>query len=170
MKRARVSSWGRKMPLSDLVGLLRADLADPNAETFKDEVLKRCILKSVSPVGRDLGVEMSVSIGEVMPEPQGEALEMLLLQAQIEACRFMRIATANSFSFSSGDKRVDKTSQPQNWAKLESDLTATYHERLREIKPDAAVDDGYIFTPKPLRPVIFEQGRHHHHDHHGHTH
>lgn len=159
------------MATSDLLTMLRADLADPNAETFKDEVLTRCILKSVSPVGRDLGVEISLSGGQVTPEPQGETLEMLLLQAQIEACRFMRIATANSFSFSSGDKRVDKTSQPQNWAKLESDLTATYHERLREIKPDAAVDEGYVFTPKPLRPVIFEQGRHHgHHDHHDHTH
>lgn len=158
------------MATSDLLTMLRADLADPNAETFKDEVLTRCILKSVSPVGRDLGAEMSLSGGEVTPEPQGEALEMLLLQAQIEACRFMRIATANAFSFSSGDKRVDKTSQPQNWAKLESDLTATYHERLREIKPDATLDDGYVFTPKPLRPVIFEQGRHRHHDHHGHSH
>lgn len=158
------------MATSDLLTMLRTDLADPNGETFKDEVLTRCILKSVSPVARDLGVEMSIAGGEVTPEPQGETLELLLLQAQIEACRFMRIATANSFSFSSGDKRVDKTSQPQNWAKLENDLTATYSERLREIKPDAAIDDGYIFTPKPLRPVIFEQGRHHCRDHHDHTH
>ena len=153
--------------------MLRTDLADPNRETFTDEVLTRCILKSVSPVRRDLGVEMSVTGGEITPEPQGDILELLLLQAQIEACRLMRIATANTFSFSSGDKRVDKTSQPQNWTKLESDLTATYHERLREIKPDAAIDDGYIFTPKPLRPVIFEQGRHHHchdHDHDCHDH
>ncbi len=113
---------------------------------------------------------MSISGGEIAPEPQGETLEMLLLQARIEACRFMRAATANAFSFSSGDKRVDKTSQPEHWAKLEADLTATYHERLREIRPDAALDDdGYIFTPKPLRPVIFEQGRHHHHGH-DHTH
>jgi hypothetical protein len=158
------------MPLSDLVGLLRTDLADTNAERFKDETLTRCILKSVFPVGRDLDAQMSISGGEIAPEPQGETLEMLLLQARIEACRFMRAATANAFSFSSGDKRVDKTSQPEHWAKLENDLTATYHERLREIRPDAALDDdGYIFTPKPLRPVIFEQGRHHHHGH-DHTH
>ena len=151
------------MPLSDLVGLLRTDLADPNAERFKDETLTRCIIKSVFPVGRDLAVQMSISGGEIVPELDGEILEMLLLQARIEACRFMRAATANAFSFSSGDKRVDKTSQPEHWAKLEADLTTTYHERLREIKPDAAVDDGYVFTPKPLRPVLFEQGRHHHH-------
>ena len=156
------------MALTDLLSLLRTDLADPDAQRFTDEVLRRCILKSVFPVGRDLGVNMRISGGEIMPEPVDETLEMLLLQAKIAACQFMRAATANTFSFSSGDKRVDKTSQPEHWAKLESDLTATYHERLREIKPDAAIDDGYIFTPQPLRPVIFEQGRHHHH--HDHTH
>lgn len=153
---------------SDLVSILRTDLADPNAERFPDDVLTRCILKSAFPVARDLGVQMSVAAGEIAPEPQGETLEMVLLWARIEACRYMRAATANAFSFSSGDKRVDKTSQPEHWAKLEADLTTTYHERLREIKPDATVDDGYIFTPKPLRPVIFEQGRHHHHHDHDH--
>lgn len=158
------------MAASDLVSILRTDLADPNAERFPDDVLTRCILKSAFPVARDLGAQMSVAAGEIAPEPQGETLEMLLLWARIEACRYMRAATANAFSFSSGDKRVDKTSQPEHWAKLEADLTTTYHERLREIKPDATVDDGYIFTPKPLRPVIFEQGRHHHHHDHDHDH
>ncbi len=53
-ERARDNSRRRLMPLSDLVGLLRTDLADTNAERFKDETLTRCILKSVFPVGRDL--------------------------------------------------------------------------------------------------------------------
>ena len=154
------------MATSDLISLLRTDLADPGAERFADDVLTRCVMKATFPVGRDLDVQIGISDGQIDPEPHGEALEMLLLWARIEACRYMRAATASAFSFSSGDKRVDKTSQPEHWAKLEADLTTTYHERLREIKPDAAVDDGYIFTPKPLRPVIFEQGRHHrHHDH-----
>lgn len=157
------------MATSDLISLLRTDLADPSAERFEDETLRRCILMSVFPVGRDLDLQMSVNGGEIAPEPDGETVEMLLLWARIEACRYMRAATANAFSFSSGDKRVDKTSQPEHWAKLEADLTATYHERLREIRPDGSVDDGYIITPKPLRPVIFEQGRHHHHGHE-HTH
>ena len=145
------------MATSDLLTMLRTDLADPNAERFTDEVLNRCILKSVFPVGRDLGEQMSISGGEIVPEPQGEILEMLLLQARIEACRFMRAATANSFSFSSGDKRVDKTSQSEHWAKLETDLTAAYRQRLHEIRPEAGQDD-YIFTPRELRPVAYEQG------------
>ena len=82
---------------------------------------------------------------------------MLLLQARIEACRYMRAATANAFSFSSGDKRVDKTSQPEHWAKLEADLTAAYRQRLHEIRPEAGQDD-YILTPRDLRPIAYEQG------------
>lgn len=143
--------------LTDIVGILRTDLADPGAERFSDEVLTRCIKKSVFPIARDLGVAMSISGDEIVPAPIGEALELLVLQAQIAACQFMRAATANAFSFSSGDKRVDKTSQPEHWAKLESDLTATYNERLREIRPEAIGDD-YILMPKSLAPVIYEQG------------
>ena len=145
------------MAASDLVSILRTDLADPNAERFSDEVLTRCILKSAFPVGRDTGTRMTVSGGEIVPEPQGEMLDMLLLWARIEACRYMRAATASAFSFSSGDKRVDKTSQPEHWAKLETDLTATYRQRLLEIRPETGQGD-YILTPRELKPIAYEQG------------
>ncbi len=161
------------MPVSNLIALLRSDLADPGAERFSDEVLTRCILKSAFPVGRDLGIRLGIVGGEITPEPQDETLEMLLLQARIEACRYMRAATANAFSFSSGDKRVDKTSQPEHWAKLETDLTAEYKERLSEMSPEASWEDDYIITPHNLTPVIYEQGRHHcrdRRDHHEHSH
>lgn len=146
------------MATSDLISLLRTDLADQGAERFTDDVLTRCVLKAAFPVGRDMDVQMSISGGQIVPEPQGETLEMLLLWARVEACRFMRAATANAFSFSSGDKRVDKTSQPEHWAKLEADLTASYQQRLHEIRPETALDDGYIVTPKSITPVIYEQG------------
>ena len=145
------------MAVSDLISILRTDLADPGAERFSNEVLTRCILKSAFPVGRDLGDQMNISGGQIIPEPQGEELDMLLLWARIEACRYMRAATASVFSFSSGDKRVDKTSQPEHWAKLETDLTAAYRQRLHEIRPEAGQDD-YILTPKGLRPIAYEQG------------
>ncbi len=145
------------MAVSDLISILRTDLADPGAERFSDEVLTRCILRSVFPVARDTGTQMTVIGGEISPELQGEVLEILLLQAQIAACQFMRASTANSFSFSSGDKRVDKTSQPEHWAKLESDLTASYRQRLREIRPETAEAD-FILTPRDLKPIAYEQG------------
>ena len=145
------------MAASDLVAILRTDLADPSAERFSDEVLTRCILKSAFPVGRDTGTQMTVSGGEIVPEPQGEMLDMLLLWARIEACRYMRAATASAFSFSSGDKRVDKTSQPEHWAKLETDLTATYRQRLLEMRPETGQGD-FILTPRELKPIAYEQG------------
>jgi len=79
--------------------------------------------------------------------------------AQIHACQVMRSATANAFSFSSGDKRVDKTGQPGHWAKLEADLLADYRQRIAELLPNAQVDpESYILTPSGLAPVIYEQG------------
>jgi len=44
----------------------------------------------------------------------------------------MRAQTANAFAFSSGDKRVDKTKQPEHWAGLEEGLKAVYKQRLGE--------------------------------------
>lgn len=146
------------MALADLVNVLRTDLADPLGERFSDEVLSRCILRSVPSAARDLGLEMSVSGGEILNCPlQGESLEMLILLARIEACRYMRTVTANAFSFSSGDKKVDKTSQPEQWAKLEADLSAEYRERLHVMGAPGSLDD-YIITPRNLKPVLYEQG------------
>lgn len=144
------------MALGELIAAVRTDLADLEAQRFSDEVLRRCILKSVFPVARDLEVEMSIQGDEIAPEPTGEGAEMLLLHARIEACRFMRASTANAFSFSSGDKRVDKTSQPEHWARLEADLLATYRQRLGEIK--GLIEDDYILRPGYIRPAIYEQG------------
>lgn len=149
------------MALADLVAVLRTDLADPEGERFSDEVLSRCILKSVPCVARDLGIEMSISGGEILNcPPQGETLEMLILAARIEACRVMRAATSNAFSFSSGDKKVDKTSQPEQWAKLEADLISEYRERLHGMSLPGSLDDDYIITPRDLKPVIYHQGGH----------
>ena len=150
------------MNLADLIALMCTDLADPDKERFNDEVLSRCILKSVSAVARDLGIEMSISGTDILNCPsQGESLEMLILAARIEACRYMRAATASAFSFSSGDKRVDKTSQPEQWAKLESDLIEEYQQRLHDMGLSGLMEDDYIITPHEVHAAIYEQGVHH---------
>jgi len=145
--------------LADLVATLRTDLSDPGGDLFTGEVLGRCILKGVYRLARDLDITLSVVDGEVSPEPEGETRELLLLLGQIHACQVMRAATANAFSFSSGDKRVDKSKQPEHWAKLEEDLKAVYKQRLGEIKPGASASpEDYIISPSDLKPVIYEQG------------
>ena len=147
------------MALADLIPLLRTDLADPEALLFTDEVLGRCILKGVPRLAHDLEISLSVVNGEVSPEPAGETRELLLLLGRIHACQVMRARTANAFAFSSGDKRVDKTKQPEHWADLEKDLEALYRQRLKVLNPGAdSSPDDYIFTPRGIIPVIYEQG------------
>ena len=138
---------------------LRLDLSDPEGTLFSDEVLKRCLHKGVHRLARDLDIRLSVVDGEVDPEPDGDVRELLLLLGQIHACQYMRASTANVFVFSSGDKRVDKTKQPERWAKLEGDLMAQYRQSLSDVRPGAAPlsPDDYIVSPD-LKPVIYEQG------------
>jgi len=143
--------------LADLLSLLRQDLADAEKTLFSDEVLARCILKGTFRLARDLGVKLSVVAGDIVPAPEGEVRELLLLLGQINACQFMRSATANAFSFSSGDKSVNKTGQPKQWAELEETLTLHYRQRVAQMTASVAGDDRYIITPE-FRPVIYEQG------------
>ena len=154
------------MLLSDLIADLRLDLSDPGASLFEDQTLERCVRKAVFRVGRDLAQSLTITAGEITPvyifdeatsnidvESENE------IMAQIHACQVMRSATATAFSFSSGDKRVDKTGQPGHWAKLEADLLADYRQRLTELRPATQLDqEAYILTPSGLTPVIYEQG------------
>lgn len=144
----------------DLIATLRMDLADSEALLFSDATLERCLHRAIFPLSRDLDISLSLVDGEISPEPSGEVRELLLRLAQIHACQTMRIATANAFSFTSGDKKVDKTQQPGHWAKLEGDLRSAYQQRLQNIRPknDATSSGCDYITPPDLAPVIFEQG------------
>ena len=143
---------------ADLVATLRLDLSDPDGALFTDEALTRCLHKGVYRLARDLDTPLSVVDGEIDPEPEGDTRELLLLLAQIHACQFMRAKTANAFAFSSGDKRVDKTSQPEHWAKLEGDLKALYKQHLSRVRPGAASSLEDTIVSPDLKPVIYEQG------------
>lgn len=148
------------MQLAELVRLLRLDLGDGQAHQFSDLELGRCVEKGLFPLGRDLGVSYRMVDDQVEPQMSGETRELLLLLGQINACQRMRAQTANTFSFSSGDKSVDKTKQAEHWAKLEKDLTAAYQKRLQALNPSGGDGDSgsVLLTPTLLRPVIYEQG------------
>ena len=136
------------MALADLIASLRIDLADPSSELFTDDELTRCIQKGVFILAQDLDWDLSIEKDEISPEVDGEVRELLLLISGIHACQIMRMKTANVFSFSSGDKRVDQTKQPEHWAKLESDLESQYSVRVAQ----------FLSDPRYIVPVIFEQG------------
>lgn len=147
------------MTLPELIADLRIDLSDPDASLFVDSTLERCVRKAVFKLSRDAEISLTIEDELILPDISGELRELLLLLGQIHACQVMRSATANAFSFSSGDKRVDKSKQPEHWAKLEVDLLDEYRKRLAALKPGTEVnEDGYIITPGGLKPVIYEQG------------
>lgn len=149
------------MTTADLVALPRVDLADPGGDRFPDEALRRCFLKAVFPLARDWELAMTEAGGQIQPEPEGEAHENLLLLARIHACQWMRAATANSFSFTSGDKQGDKTKQSEFWAKLEQDPREEYQARLAAFRAgiDGPLSEGDDrFRPTGPIALIYEQG------------
>ena len=81
------------MLLNDLIADLRLDLSDPGVSLFEDQTLERCVRKAVFRVGRDLDQSLTVTAGEITPEPSGDVHELLVIMAQIHACQVMRSAT-----------------------------------------------------------------------------
>ena len=149
------------MLLTDLIADLRLDLSDSGVALFEDPTLERCVRKAVFRVGKDLQINYSILNGDISPDLDDAARDLIVILAQVHACQVMRAATSNAFSFSSGDKRVDKTGQPGHWAKLEADLLADYREQLGDLRPETQIDEeSYIITPSNLSPLIYGQGKH----------
>ena len=73
------------MLLSELIADLRLDLSDPGASLFEDQTLERCVRKAVFRVGRDLDQSLTITAGEITPDPTGEVRELLVIMAQIHA-------------------------------------------------------------------------------------
>lgn len=143
------------MNLAVLLGALRVDLADVQGSLFSDADLMRCLQRATLAVIRDLALDASLNGQEVQGQADAHAQECIILVARINACQIMRTKTAGAFSFGSGDKRIDKTKEPEQWAKLQKELKAEYAEKLLGMR-DTEPGDTFAFPT----PVIFEQGSH----------
>ena len=99
----------------------------------------------------NLNLERAYSIvgDEFEPELDSDDSEVLLTQAMITVCSMMQSKTARNFSFSSGDKKVDKTKQPDYWAKLAKSYEARYKEMVSERNP------AYGTETELLTPLIY---------------
>ena len=147
------------MTLPELIADLRLDLSDAEGAVFTDATLTRCLRKAVYKLASDAAITLTLDGEQVLGDNRSAIRELLLLRGHIHACQVMRAATANTFSFASGDKRVDKSKQPEHWAKLEVDLWAEYRTQLAAFRPATAVNDSdALITPAGLTPVIYEQG------------
>lgn len=146
------------MELSSLIATLRQDLSDPDGEIFIDMVLTRSLGSAAFRLNRDLSLSLRVQAGVMTPEPTPEQEELLLLLARIFSIQVQRAATANAFQFSSADKSVNTTSQPKQWADLESSLWEEYNHRISLIRQGAGLaSDPYIITPT-FNPAVCELG------------
>jgi len=127
------------MALSDLKTALRLEYhdRDENSPLLEDEQLERALKRSVVSINKNLKLSYVVDAhGNISPDLEDEDKEILLLSALSVVCRMMQAKTARNFSFSSGDKKVDKTKQPAYWAELGRSYQAQYSETVAERNPE----------------------------------
>ncbi|MFQ5647432.1 MAG: hypothetical protein ACE5GM_10915 [bacterium] len=147
------------MKLSDLQDELQLDIGDLPGELLADsatdtgdEYLERALRKTAAYLNRDLGTSFVISGDEVTPDPSEEEKEVYLLRAHAFVCLMMRTVAAQNFSFSSGDKKVDKTKQPQYWEDQEKSLLERYKSWVKKLNPSGALfldDDVIVISSFP---------------------
>ena len=136
------------MALIDIRNSLRLEYDDTESPNqLSDDQLNRSINRAVTAV--NLNLERSYSIVGVgfQPELTAGDEEVLLTQAMITVCAMMQSKTARNFSFSSGDKKVDKSKQPDYWAKLGKAYDEKYVKMVKELNP-AFGSETEILTPQ----------------------
>jgi len=138
------------MALIEIRNSLRLEYDDSGTPPLlSDEQLNRAITRAVSAVNFNLERSYSVTDEDIVPALDSDDGEVLITQAMITVCAMMQSKTARNFSFSSGDKKIDKTKQPDYWAKLGQSYEVRYKEMISERNP------AYGTETELLTPVIY---------------
>jgi hypothetical protein len=141
--------------LDELVQDILADFTDEEGEPLvAAEYVNRAAERALPPVAADLDVRYQLEDDDVTPTMPGDHRELWLLRTKILVCRFLRAQSASRVSFSSGDKRMDRSREASTWADLEKDLAAEYASRVKKINP--AADESVLNLN--VRPVIYSRG------------
>jgi len=138
------------MALNELTQALRLEYHDRNANNplLEDEQLERALRRGIVTINRDLKRSYAVDHqGNISPDLEDDDKEVLLLNALTAVCRMMQAKTARNFSFSSGDKKVDKTKQPAYWAELGRSYLSQYQQSVSERNPEYGIGIP-IITPQ----------------------
>ena len=137
------------MLLSDLTQALRLEYHDHNQDTplLEDEQLERAVYRGLVSLNKDLKRSYMVdNQHNIVPDLDDDDRELLLLNALTVVCRMMQAKTARNFSFSSGDKKVNKTKQPSYWAELGRSYLSQYRQAISERNPEYG-DNILLITP-----------------------
>ena len=136
------------MALSDVRSKLRLEYDDSgDPPILSDDQLNRAITRAVSAINLNLERSYAIMEEDFQPALDSDDEEVLLTQAMITVCAMMQSKTARNFSFSSGDKKVDKTKQPDYWAKLGQSYEAKYKQMVSERNP-AYGTETELLTPQ----------------------
>ena len=136
------------MALIDIRNSLRLEYDDTESPNqLSDDQLNRSINRAVTAVNLNLERSYAIVGVDFQPELTADDEEVLLTQAMITVCAMMQSKTARNFSFSSGDKKVDKSKQPDYWAKLGKAYDEKYVKMVKELNP-AFGSETEILTPQ----------------------
>ena len=138
------------MALSDVRTSLRLEYDDSgDPPILSDDQLNRAITRAVMAINLNLERGYSIVEEEFDPALDSDDGEVLLTHAMITVCSMMQAKTARNFSFSSGDKKVDKTKQPDYWAKSARSYETRYKEMVSERNP------AYGTETELLTPLLY---------------
>lgn len=125
------------MQLSELLRALRLEYHDTGTPPqLDDEQLTRAVSQGLVTLKKDIKQIYAIVSETISPTPEPEDRELLILYALAVVCRMMQAQTARGFSFSSGDKKIDKTKQPSYWAELGRSYLGQYQQVVAERNPE----------------------------------
>lgn len=126
------------MQLTELLHALRLEYHDADTPPqLEDEQLQRTVSQALVALKKDVKQVYTLNgEGVISPALDPEDRELLVAYALVVICRMMQAKTARGFSFSSGDKRIDKTRQPAYWAELGRGYLDQYRQGVAERNPE----------------------------------
>jgi len=141
------------MELSELIIQLRLEYDDSVVPySLSAEQLNRAVKSAAAVVNKDLDRAFILTASSISPDPDPDEQEILLTRALVTVCGMMAAKTAKNFSFSSGDKKIDKSKQSSYWTKLAKDKLDWYRQLVSERNPE------YGDASLILKPLIYEIG------------
>jgi len=99
------------------------------------EYIRRAAERALPIVASDLAVPYRLEGEEISPSMPGEHREVWLIRTKVLVCHLLRAQAAQRVDFSSGDKRMSRSSEAKHFADLEKDLSNEYAALIRHLNP-----------------------------------
>lgn len=141
--------------LDELVQDILSDFTDEEGEPLvSDAYIRRQAERALPVLSADLGAEYELNEDDVVPQMPLDVREVWIIRTKILLCRHLRAQASSRVSFSSGDKKMDRSREAANWAALQKDLTEEYAAGIKRLNPLA--DETLIQLE--AHPLIFKRG------------